>query len=109
MTKTCIFQEANYARWMAACRMAAKGKSMADSGYDYEVKSIQVTKIEEKLKQKLTELKHVEYLELIQVTLYDESRNKNKHVNQFKQFKLINCWKNMKTDGQGKTSKIDSD
>jgi hypothetical protein len=60
MTKTCIFQEANYARWMAACRMAAKGKSMADSGYDYEVKSIQVTKIEEKLKQKLTELKHVE-------------------------------------------------
>ena len=79
-----FFQEANYARWMAACRMAAKGKSMADSGYDYEVKSIQVTKIEEKQKQILTELKHVEYLELIQVTLYDESRNKNKHVKQFK-------------------------
>jgi len=30
-----------YARWMAACRMASKGKSMADSGYDAEVKSIQ--------------------------------------------------------------------
>ena len=30
---------------MAACRMAAKGKTMADSGYDYEVKSIQVSKI----------------------------------------------------------------
>ena len=26
---------------MAACRLAAKGKSMADSGYDAEVKSIQ--------------------------------------------------------------------
>ncbi len=82
---------------------------MADSGYDYEVKSIQVTKIEEKQKQILTELKHVEYLELIQVTLYDESRNKNKHVKQFKQLKLINCWKNIKTDVKGKTSKIDSD
>ena len=34
-------QEAQYARWMAACRLAAKGKSMADSGYDSEVKSIQ--------------------------------------------------------------------
>lgn len=35
------FQEQQYARWMAACRMASKGKSMADSGYDAEVKSIQ--------------------------------------------------------------------
>ncbi len=26
---------------MAACRLAAKGKTMADSGYDSEVKSIQ--------------------------------------------------------------------
>ena len=34
-------QEQQYARWMAACRMAAKGKSMADRGYDAEVKSIQ--------------------------------------------------------------------
>jgi len=33
--------EAQYCRWMAACRMAARGKSMADSGYDAEVKSIQ--------------------------------------------------------------------
>jgi len=33
--------ESQYAKWMAACRMAAKGKSMADSGYDSEVKSIQ--------------------------------------------------------------------
>jgi len=33
--------EQQYARWMAACRMAAKGKSMADRGYDAEVKSIQ--------------------------------------------------------------------
>ena len=30
-----------YAKWMAACRLAAKGKTMADSGYDSEVKSIQ--------------------------------------------------------------------
>ncbi len=34
--------ESQYARWMAACRMAARGRSMADSGgYDAEVKSIQ--------------------------------------------------------------------
>ena len=35
-------QETQYSRWMAACRMAAKGKTMADRGYDAEVKSIQV-------------------------------------------------------------------
>lgn len=34
-------QENQYSRWMAACRLAAKGKSMADSGFDSEVKSIQ--------------------------------------------------------------------
>ena len=34
-------QETQYSRWMAACRMAAKGKTMADRGYDAEVKSIQ--------------------------------------------------------------------
>lgn len=33
--------EEQYARWMAACRLAAKGKTMADSSYDLEVKSIQ--------------------------------------------------------------------
>ena len=36
-----LLQEQQYARWMAACRMAAKGKTMADRGYDAEVKSIQ--------------------------------------------------------------------
>ena len=36
-----MLQESQYARWMAACRMAAKGKTMADRGYDTEVKSIQ--------------------------------------------------------------------
>ena len=36
-----LFQETKYARWMAACRLAAKGKSMADSSYDMEVKGIQ--------------------------------------------------------------------
>ena len=34
-------QETQYSRWLAACRMAAKGKTMADSGYDSEVKAIQ--------------------------------------------------------------------
>ena len=29
-----------YAKWLAASRFAAKGKTMADSGYDAEVKSI---------------------------------------------------------------------
>ena len=34
-------QELQYAQWMAAFRLAAKGKTMADSGYNSEVKSIQ--------------------------------------------------------------------
>lgn len=33
-------QESQYAKWMAACRLAAKGKTMADASYDAEVKSI---------------------------------------------------------------------
>ncbi|XP_074646535.1 fermitin family homolog 2-like [Tubulanus polymorphus] len=32
--------EHQYARWMAACRLASKGKTMADSSYDSEVQSI---------------------------------------------------------------------
>nr|CAH0104319.1 unnamed protein product [Daphnia galeata] len=32
--------EAQYAKWMAACRLAAKGKTMADASYDAEVSSI---------------------------------------------------------------------
>ncbi|UYV80971.1 FERMT2 [Cordylochernes scorpioides] len=32
--------EEKYAKWIAACRLAAKGKTMADSSYDSEVKSI---------------------------------------------------------------------
>lgn len=32
--------EEQYAKWMAACRLAAKGKTMADSSYEHEVKSI---------------------------------------------------------------------
>ena len=32
--------ESQYAGWMAACRLAAKGKSMADVGYDQEVSAI---------------------------------------------------------------------
>lgn len=32
--------EEQYAKWMAACRLAAKGKTMADSSYEAEVKSI---------------------------------------------------------------------
>jgi len=32
--------EEQYAKWMAACRLAAKGRSLADSSYDTEVKSI---------------------------------------------------------------------
>ncbi|XP_033125865.1 fermitin family homolog 2-like [Anneissia japonica] len=33
--------ENQYARWMAACRLASKGKTMADSTYDTEVQGIQ--------------------------------------------------------------------
>lgn len=32
--------ETQYCSWMAACRLAAKGKSMADTGFDQEVSSI---------------------------------------------------------------------
>ncbi|KAH8370992.1 hypothetical protein KR093_005849 [Drosophila rubida] len=32
--------EEQYAKWMAACRLAAKGRSLADSSYDSEVSSI---------------------------------------------------------------------
>lgn len=35
-----ILQEDQYARWMAAMRLASKGKTLADSSYDSEVKSI---------------------------------------------------------------------
>ena len=35
-----LFQENQYAQWLAACRFAAKGKTLADSGYDAEVNSI---------------------------------------------------------------------
>ncbi|XP_070576753.1 fermitin family homolog 2-like [Ptychodera flava] len=33
--------ESQYAQWMAACRLASKGKTMADSSYEAEVQSIQ--------------------------------------------------------------------
>lgn len=33
-------QEEQYAKWMAACRLASKGRSLADSSYDSEVASI---------------------------------------------------------------------
>lgn len=32
--------EEQYAKWMAACRLAAKGRSLADSSYEAEVKNI---------------------------------------------------------------------
>lgn len=35
-----IPQEDQYAKWMAACRLASKGRSLADSSYDSEVASI---------------------------------------------------------------------
>lgn len=41
MTLTLTFKESQYAKWMAACRLASKGKTLADRGYDSEVKSIQ--------------------------------------------------------------------
>jgi len=35
-----FISENQYAQWLAACRFAAKGKTLADSGYDAEVNSI---------------------------------------------------------------------
>lgn len=34
------FQEQQYARWMAGCRLASKGRTMADSSYASEVQAI---------------------------------------------------------------------
>lgn len=33
-------QEEQYAKWMAACRLASKGRSLADSSYETEVQNI---------------------------------------------------------------------
>lgn len=37
---TFFLQEKQYAHWMAACRLASKGKTMADSSYNLEVQNI---------------------------------------------------------------------
>lgn len=37
----CCSSEAQYSKWMAAYRLASKGKTMADAGYDAEVSGIQ--------------------------------------------------------------------
>lgn len=34
------FKEKQYAKWMACCKLAAKGRSLADSSYDSEVRTI---------------------------------------------------------------------
>lgn len=36
----CCLQEGQYAKWMAAFRLASKGKTMADSSYEAEVQSL---------------------------------------------------------------------
>lgn len=36
----CPLQEQQYAQWMAACRLASKGRTMADSSYASEVQAI---------------------------------------------------------------------
>lgn len=36
----CLLQEDQYAKWMAACRLAAKGRTLADSSYEHEVQNI---------------------------------------------------------------------
>lgn len=35
-----IPQEKQYAKWLACCRLAAKGRSLADSSYETEVRTI---------------------------------------------------------------------
>lgn len=35
-----VFQEQQYAQWMAGCRLASKGKSLADSSFQSEIQSI---------------------------------------------------------------------
>ena len=34
-------QEEQYCRWMAACKLASKGRTMADSSYESEVSALQ--------------------------------------------------------------------
>lgn len=38
--RSIVLQEEQYARWLAAFRLASKGRTMADSSYDGEVKTI---------------------------------------------------------------------
>ncbi|XP_013115846.1 unc-112-related protein [Stomoxys calcitrans] len=47
--------EDQYAKWMAACRLAAKGRSLADSSYDAEVSNIITLLKLQKPNQKATE------------------------------------------------------
>lgn len=35
-----VIEEHQYSRWMAACRLASRGKTMADASYQSEVDSI---------------------------------------------------------------------
>ena len=35
------FQEEQYCKWMAACKLASKGKTMADSSFETEVQALQ--------------------------------------------------------------------
>lgn len=37
----CVFQEQQYCKWMAACKLASKGKTMADASFESEVQSLQ--------------------------------------------------------------------
>jgi hypothetical protein len=36
-----VLQEEQYSRWMAACKLGSKGKTLADSSYETEVRTIQ--------------------------------------------------------------------
>lgn len=37
-----LVQEEHYCRWMAACKLASQGKTMADSSYVTEVESLKI-------------------------------------------------------------------
>jgi len=40
-TFSCYAQEEQYCKWMAACKLASKGKTMADASFESEVQSLQ--------------------------------------------------------------------
>lgn len=87
-------QEKQYAHWMAACRLASKGKTMADSSYNLEVQNI----------LSFLKMQHMnpdpQFIEAITTDINPEclvsprylKKYKNKQVSRCKMFSVAGRW-----------------